>query len=84
MHLLCRTCRPSLEPTKGSYQAGTDYVRNMTDFAAANDFVLARGHTLEWWTDKFASFKNHYSRQEGCAAYRTYLQQHITREVVSE
>lgn len=44
--------------------------------------MLARGHALEAFFP-IADFTGHWSRQDGCAAYRGYLQQRITRDVVS-
>lgn len=46
----------------------------------ANDMVLARGRDLESF---FPSFSNHWSRLDGCDAYKGYLQERITRDVVS-
>ncbi|GFR44678.1 hypothetical protein Agub_g5974 [Astrephomene gubernaculifera] len=72
---------PAYEPVKGQYQNTYNYlINNHIKFATANDFVLSRGHTLEWYLDD-AGFVNHWSHQDGCDAYRTYLRNRITREL---
>lgn len=54
----------------------------------AHDIVLARGHALEWYAETSSSgnwnydFTKHWSRVDGCALYRTYLRERITRDVV--
>lgn len=42
---------------------------------------MVRGHTLEWF---YKQYDNHWSRLDGCTAYRQYLQQRIQRDVVSD
>lgn len=44
---------------------------------------MARGHVIEWHFDIEPAFKNHFSRRDGCMAYRMYLKERITRDVVS-
>ena len=48
----------------------------------AEDMVLLRGHVLEWFYDKAVAVTGHWSRQDGCTAYRKYLKTRITRDVV--
>lgn len=45
--------------------------------------VLVRGHVIEWHYDKEVQFTGHWSRLDGCVAYRGYLRERIEREVVS-
>ncbi|GIL91338.1 hypothetical protein Vretifemale_18975 [Volvox reticuliferus] len=74
---------PSIEPTKNNTANRYNYLMsNHVQFAADNDFVMARGHTLEWLIPA-PGFGDHWSRQDGCDAYRAYLETRIKREVTN-
>ncbi|GLC59094.1 hypothetical protein PLESTB_001447300 [Pleodorina starrii] len=74
---------PMYEPVQGQYSDRYNYImKNHINFSTTNDFVLARGHTLEWFTASW-NFSQHWSRKAGCDAYRSYLYTRITREVTA-
>ncbi|KAL6765596.1 glycoside hydrolase superfamily [Haematococcus lacustris] len=75
---------PEFEYAKGVFEDKQEMLLGpmYLGFAEQNGMIMQRGQALEWLTTDFG-FGAHWSKQDGCEAYKGYLQTRVIRDVTA-